>query len=191
MNTEAAATTPLVAVCERLGLSPAARALASEVDDPETLTRLLTDKQHYQDALLLTAGRLPRRQMIWWGCVCAWHVGRPMLPAAAEAALHAVVRWLQDPGETSRCALARAAETAGLHTTAGAIAQAAFWSEGSMIAAGLPEVTAPPLAAPRLIVAALAAAAQSGPDGPDACKRCFLDLAAQLTNNPISKHESS
>ena len=129
--------------CRNLPLSDPARSLIAPEMTQLGYIGALLENGYFKDLFLFAAARLPKREAVWWGCLCAWHIERPDPPPALAAAYQAVVRWLEDPSEANRReaeAAAGAAPRQGLGT---AIAQAVFYSEGSISPPGLPEVVPP------------------------------------------------
>ena len=68
---------------------------------PQFFDRLV-DQECYPDAIRFLAHALPKRQAVWWGSLCLWHVYRPAPPAAVADILQAAVRWVQEPMEERR-----------------------------------------------------------------------------------------
>jgi hypothetical protein len=130
-------------VCRRLELTRAARALLGAGMSPEEFVAVLRKKRHDLDAFLVLAHWLPKRESVWWGCLCVWHLCEPSLEGPEDAALAATVRWVQDTSEANRRACEKAAEQTGLDTLSGCLAMAAFASGGSMSAPRLPDVAPP------------------------------------------------
>jgi hypothetical protein len=125
----------------------------------------LRQHNHDLEAFLVLAHSLPKREAIWWGCLCAWNRHRPTLDGAEDTALAAVVRWVQEPNEEHRRAAGKAGEAAGLTTLAGGLAMAAFWSGGSMAPPRLPTVLPPPTLTSVVIARVLFAAGAALDDG--------------------------
>lgn len=161
-------------------LSEDARALMAAGLAPVAYVERLLAKELHEDALVFTAHVLPARDLIWWGCLCAWKDVRPEpLPKEAEA-FRASLRWIQKPGEETRRAAGVAAEVAGVDTPAGAVAQAVFASGGTLSAPGLPEAPPPPEMMPSCIVGGLRlAAAQEDALQMERCFRRFVLLATE------------
>jgi len=114
-------------------------------DDPAPLRfldRLLADPEHYPDAVKFLAQALPKREAVWWGCLCV-RAGGPDLPPKEQAALQAAARWVLEPTEANRQAAMAPGEEAGPGTPAGCLAQAAFRSGGSLRPPGQPAVRPP------------------------------------------------
>jgi hypothetical protein len=97
--------------------------------------------QLHDDAVRFLAHLLPKREAVWWACLCAREGCGADLPPSAEKALLAAERWVAEPIEENRRAAMAAAETATLGTPAGCAALAAFLSGGSL---GPPNVQAIP-----------------------------------------------
>src|SRR5689334_16743817 len=103
-------------------------------DNPGTLifVERLMDCRLFEDAMLVLAGLLPRREAIWWGCLCLWHVYRSQADEIDMAILGAALRWVKDPTPANTLVLDKMRRNAGPGSPAAALALAAFWSEGSM-----------------------------------------------------------
>lgn len=160
-------------------LSSEARALIAPGLTPAAVVERLQAKDLHEDAMIFTAYVLTERDLAWWGCLCAWKEARPE-PLEKEAeAFRACLRWIQKPGEETRRAAAEAAAVAGLDTPAGAVAQAVFFSGGSISGPGLPEVKPAPEVMSNLILGALrVAAARENPKQLDGCFRRYVWLAS-------------
>lgn len=102
----------------------------------EYLNRLL-EKQNYTAAVQFLAHALPKREAVWWACLCAKSSSGT---APSAGALAAAEKWVANPTEESRRQTVSAALAAGLVSPAGCAALAAFVAEGSL---GAPE--APPI----------------------------------------------
>jgi hypothetical protein len=147
MNTEPLVKVSAVkarAVAENLRIKEPVQQLLDDDPTPlQFLDRLLADPAHYPDAVKFLAQALPKREAVWWGCLCARAVGGPDLPAKESAALQAAARWVLDPSERNRQAALKPGEEAGPGTPAGCLAQAAFRSSGSLLPPGKPVVPPP------------------------------------------------
>lgn len=149
-------------VCQHAGLSATATKLLTDQSRPEEFFDLLVDQELYDDAIRMAAHGMPKREAVWWACLCLWELYRPEPPAAVDAALHAAVRWLRDPTEPHR----RLAETAGqacMDHPAGLVALAAFYSRGSITPPGLPEVAPQPQLTGKMVTTALLLALDLAP----------------------------
>ncbi len=126
-------------VCQHFPLSDEAKPLLRDGLTPAQYLGALMEKQLHLDAIRLLAHALPKREAVWWACVCA----RSVLgngPPEVTAALQAAEKWVADPSEENRRASQRAAEAAGMGNPAGCAAMACFWSSGSLAPPNVPAV---------------------------------------------------
>ena len=107
---------------------------------PRQYLDLLVERQLHADAVQFLAHALPKREAVWWACLCARPVLGPEPPPAAAAALEAARAWVIDPRDEKRRATFPAAEAAEIGTPAGCAAAAAYFSGGSLAPANLPAV---------------------------------------------------
>jgi hypothetical protein len=127
-------------ICKLFPVSDEAKKLLRDTQTPRQYLDVLIEKQQYIDAVRFLAHTLPRREAVWWACLCARAVGGTALPAPQAAAVQAAERWVADPSEANRRAAQAASEAAGLGTPAACAAVAAFWSGGSLAPPDLPVV---------------------------------------------------
>jgi hypothetical protein len=174
-------------ICRQMQLGEAALGRLSGSQKPEEYLALLVDDKLYRDALRWTAVCLPKRQAVWWGCLCAWQVYRPSAPAKEAAALEATVRWVQSPTEPNRRQAHAQGTAAGADTPAGGLAMGAFLSQGSISLPGLPEVAAAPLLAAQCVAGAvLLASTKVAPASIAATQKLFLGLASDVAAGKTS-----
>jgi len=140
-------------VCQHVALGEEARALLQEAFTLQAFLDLLVAHELFPDAARLLAYSLPKRDAVWWACLCIRHVASADIPPADLAALEAAERWVIEPHEVHRRAAMQAAEGLAFQTAASWAAVAAFWSNGSM---------APPDASPVMPGEYLTAQAVSG-----------------------------
>jgi hypothetical protein len=137
------------------------------------------------DARRILAQALTRRQALWWGAVCTWEALRPDPTPAADAALEAVVRFVQQPDEDQRRACWDKARAVGWATLPGTLAMAAFCSTGSLSLPGQPDVPPGPGITGRLVGAAVyLAAVQREPEHYRARLKQFLYLGREIAAVP-------
>ncbi len=149
-------------LAERLKLSDEAAALMAPSQDAGQYVAALRDQGLLAEALQVVAQWLPRCEAVWWACRGLRATMPAVEGAAADPALEAAECWAKQPSETHRRAAGATAEAADFETPAALVAQAAFWSEGSMAPAEVAEVPAPPHLAPTAIVSGLQLAAVQG-----------------------------
>lgn len=151
-------------VAETCKLGEAARALLPQHPTAQAFLDALTQRKLEMDALRFLAHLLNKREAVWWGCLCAWHLDRAQAGDEVKAAFRAVVRWVRDPSEFNRHALQSAAEAAGdTNTPAGCLALAGFFSGGSLTGPDLPVVPPEPTLTADTVANALLLAAMQGP----------------------------
>jgi hypothetical protein len=147
----------------RCQLSEGAQALMEDKLAPAAFVEALSAQQLYLDALEFAAQALPTQAVVWWGCVCVWRCLRSKPDPDDVEALRAAVRWVHEPTEANR----RHAEAAGKQnaqaTPASLLAQAAFYSDGSIAPADQPKIAAPAGFAGRLVTCAMHMALSRAP----------------------------
>lgn len=170
-------------ICENVKLSDPARELLDDELEPKTYFELLVKNGLDKDAVLFMARWLPKREAVWWGCLCAWSACRPNPPEEVDAALKATVRWVQDPSEDNRQATRLIGKAAGPQAPAGGIALAAFHNSGSISRPGLPEVLPPPGLTAKMIASAVVLATNQGDPSKIADRRRqFLRLGLEVVS---------
>jgi len=109
----------------------------------EFLDQLIGAKS-LDEAVKFLAFALPRREAVWWACVCARMELKEPIPEPQANALVAAEIWVRKPTDEHRRAAMTCAQAAKFESPAAWAAVAAFWSSGSMAPPDLPEV--PPAA---------------------------------------------
>ncbi len=101
-------------------------------DDPTPLEFLdaLIAQERFADAIHFLAHAIPKREAVWWGCLCIKLAGGENLSPKELAALTAAVRWALRPEEEYRAAAKEPAEAAGFEAPAGNLALAVQFSGG-------------------------------------------------------------
>ena len=134
---------PLDPILPRLELDAQTAALLKDLPDAAAGLEALLAADRMPDALRLIAHALPKREAVWWACMCAR--GVPALdpnPLDADA-LTAAELWVRRPDEASRRATMEIAQKGGFRSAEAWAAVGAFWSGGNMSAEGQPEVLPP------------------------------------------------
>jgi hypothetical protein len=170
-------------VCKHFPLGEEAKKLLGDGLTPAQFLTALIEKQQFPDAVRFLAHALPKREAVWWACLCARATAGPNPPAPIAAALQAAEKWVVDPSEENRRAAMPAAEAAEFKTPAGCAAVAAFWSGGSL---GPPNVPAVPpgeyLTAHGVAGAVMLAAVQAEPEKAPEKYRQFLAQGIEVAN---------
>jgi hypothetical protein len=152
----------------------------STVTSAEQLDQLI-EAGAFPDAIRLLAQHLPKRQAVWWACLCARAAVGANPADPIVAALGAAEAWVADPSEENRRAAMPAAEAVGYGTAAGCAAAAAFWSGGSLAPPNVPPV--PPgehLTAHGAASAVMLAAVAREPEKAPEKSRAFLRLGREI-----------
>lgn len=117
-------------------------ALAEQYPDPADFLIAAQQQTHYSDAVLFLAHGLPLKEALWWGYHCTQQLTE--WNEQEQEVLDCVRDWITRSGESERRACGDAAQRQGLSSAAGWLAQAVFWSTGSMLDADQPPLPAPP-----------------------------------------------
>lgn len=189
MSTLTAASLPKdsARMCERMHLSQGAKDLLRPGLQPAQYLQTLVEKEHFACAVKFLAHTLPKRQAVWWACLCVWGAEKPDGPSEQEEktvnAVHAAVMWVRDPSEENRRLAEQMGRIATVGTAAGCAAMAAFWSGGNMSGPSLPAVEPPAdLTAKVAAGAVLLAASDGDPEkAPDRYRR-FLAIGLEVAN---------
>lgn len=169
---------------------------------PSQFLRLLIEQGYYLDAIHYLAHALPKRDAVWWACLCARSVSRdrpsPESITAFEAvwwaclcahsvsddglspesitALEATEAWVREPNEDRRRAAMAAAERTDMDTAPSLAALGAFFSGGSIAPPDHKEIPPAEELTGRMVSAAIMLAAVS-PDLEKARERYRLFLS--------------
>jgi hypothetical protein len=132
---------PLAPLLPRLELDAAvAQVLAGVQTAAEGVDRLEAQGLR-NEAVRLAAHALPKREAVWWACMCANAVPDAALTAADSAARLAAEAWVRKPADDSlRRAAWDAAQKTEFRSPEAWAAVGAFWSGGSMAPEGQPVV---------------------------------------------------
>jgi hypothetical protein len=168
---------------QRFTLSePAARLLTDDLT-PERYLDLLAEKHLHADAVRVLAYGLPKREAVWWACLCLREALGANAPPKAQRALEAAEQWVTSPSEANRRAAKQAAEAAGIGTPAGLTALAASWSGGGPMHSAGSGVSSPDnLTAEGVAGAVLLAVAGAPPDDVAGRWRWFLALGLAVAS---------
>jgi hypothetical protein len=176
-------TLPVPEICASAALTPEAKTLIGTDSPAVAVVEALSANGLYADAVRFLARGLPKREAVWWACLCA----RDRLPADAPppvaAALQAAEDWVYKPTEENRRIAMARAEAASFETPSSWAALGAFWSGGSLSPAGNPAV--PPadhLTGLAVAGSIMLSATQTEPQHATARYRQFLAYGANIAN---------
>lgn len=100
---------------------------------PDEYIKLLIDKEYFEDTILFLAHSLPKRESIWWACVCVRSATDDKSEADDLASLQMAEKWVYGPSEKTRRLCGTLAEKGEYKTAQNWTAAAVFWSGGSII----------------------------------------------------------
>lgn len=116
------------------------------------------------EASRLLAHALPKREAVWWACMCAAHTAPADLPELDRQARETAEHWVRQQTDPLRRTAMQQAEAGGFTTPEAWAAVAAFWSGDSMAPEGQPAVPpAPHLTGTAVAGAVALAAARDAP----------------------------
>jgi hypothetical protein len=172
---------PIAPLLPRLELDAEGAALLDGATDAASGIERLVAAGRMPEAVRLTAHALPKREAVWWACMCARAVPDPALAPADIVALDAAERWVRRPDDAARRGAETAAQKTQFRSAEAWAAMGAFWSGSSMAPEGQPMV--PP--AEHLIGVAVAgavvlAAVRIKPERQGARFLRFLDAARDI-----------
>ncbi|TCH99486.1 hypothetical protein EJV46_02070 [Roseococcus sp. SYP-B2431] len=183
-------TTPLEPLLPRLELDGPGTSLVTGLPDAAAGVARLAEAGRMPDALRLVAHALPKREAVWWACMCARAVPVAEPPACDSEALTAAETWVRKPDEPARRATMEVAQRGGFRSPEAWAAVAAFWSGGSMAPEGQPVV--PPadhLTGVAVAGAIILAATRVAPEKAEARFQRFLQSARDIAGGGAGRLE--
>ena len=149
---------------------------AAGVDPPRWYGQLRDDGRR-EDAVMFLAHAMPRYECVVWGAqaLLAMNVVRRDDPLFV-----AVLRWIDDPGDATRRAAARQVEALDTDDPRWALAQAVFFSGGSIAPEGLAAVQPDAHVCARMVGGALLFGAREAKDRDKA-----LDMALAMGEDTL------
>jgi hypothetical protein len=167
-------------VCAKFPISDVGRSYLKPDMPPSEFLNSLIANSAYVDAVQFLARALPKREAVWWSCVCTRELPRSEAKPEFEAAVKAAEEWVYRPNEDNR----RGAEKAGNAITAPHpsrwSAMAAFWSGGSLAPSDAPEVKPPDDFTPKAVAGAVLMAAGLDPKQTPARQKLFLEYGTDI-----------
>ncbi|MCS6933042.1 MAG: hypothetical protein NZM27_12625 [Acetobacteraceae bacterium] len=181
---------PLAPLLPRLELDAEAGGILSGKADAAEGVAALEAARRFPEAVRLAAHALPKREAVWWACMCARAVPDPALPEADRKALAAAEAWVRRPDEANRRAAMAAAQATRMQSPEVWAAVGAFWSGGSMAPEGQPVV--PPaehLTGVAVSGAVVLAAVRRRPERAEARFARFLESARDIASGGAGRME--
>ena len=146
--------TDLTALRPRVGLSTDAATVLTDCTLVADALQRLEAGGFLVEATRLVAHALPKREAVWWACMCAFHTAPPDLPETDRLARETAENWVRQQTDKLRREAMGKAEAGDFATPEAWAAVAAFWSGDSMAPEG--QAAVPP--APHLCGTAVAGA---------------------------------
>jgi hypothetical protein len=137
-------------------------AAAAEVKDCRLATdalALLEAKGFLVEATRVLAHALPKREAVWWACMCAAHTAPADLPAPDRLARDAAEQWVRQPNDKNRRAAAQRADATTFETPDALCAYAVFWTGDTIGPEDQPPVPPTPHMTGKMVAAAVYLAA--------------------------------
>lgn len=177
-------------ICAGFTLSEEAQPCLKPEMPPLAFVDALIAKSLFTDAVQFLSRALPKREAVWWSCLCTRDLGHEAKSSAPTVAVDAAEAWVYRPTEENR----RKAETAGQALTAPHparwTAMAAFWSGGSLAPPQAPEAKPPEDFTAKAVAGAVLMAAGLDPQQAEARNKRFLsyglDIAKGGTGRPAA-----
>ncbi len=158
---------------------------------PAAFLEQLISRSAFDEAVQFLAFALPKREAVWWACLCARSDLRDPVPAPALAALTAAEAWVYRPTEENRRAAMERAQETKFDTSSAWAAVAAFWSGGSLAPPDLPAVTpAAHLSGAAVAGAVTLAAVQTEPELADEKRQRYIKIAIDIANGGSGRIEA-
>ena len=148
----------LASLLPKAGLGGAALALAAAAPGTEAALAALERDGKLVEATRLMAHALPRREAVWWACMCARHVAPAALSDDDRSAIEAAELWVRSQTDESRRAAFDHAGRGGFNSPEAWAAVGAFWSGDSLAPVGQGPVAPPAHVAAAAIAGAVALA---------------------------------
>ena len=135
--------TDLTALRPRVALSTDASMVLTDVTKvPDALQRLEASG-FLVEAARMVAHALPKREAVWWACMCAMHTAPADLGENDRLARELAENWVRQQSDKLRREAMAKAEAADFGTPEAWAAVAAFWSGDSMAPEGQAAVPPP------------------------------------------------
>ncbi len=148
-----------------LFLTEPAASLVAQCDDAVAALQALEAANLLTEAARLTAHALPKREAVWWACMCARHTTPAPMPPADQRALEDAEAWVFKGEDLLRRRAFEHAQESNFATPEAWAGVAAFWSGDSMSPLGqAPVPPAPHLAGTAVAGSVLLAAVRDPPD---------------------------
>ena len=131
-------------VLERAKLPDVARNLVARLTAVADMVTALAQAGFGIEATRILSHALPKREAVWWACMCALHTAPADLTEADRKVRELAESWVRQQNmEAARAAMAEARRT-GFQSPEAWAGVGAFWSGESLAPPEVPAVTPPP-----------------------------------------------
>ena len=107
-------------------------ALMTESVTPSEFIQQLMDAGHFLDSAKTLAYSLPRREAVWWACMCARQLESVNSAESEKKALSAAEKWVYDPVDERRTIAFQCAQTSKTNSVGVMCALAAAFSDSNL-----------------------------------------------------------
>jgi hypothetical protein len=175
----AAQLTEVLARCE---LPPEAQACVAGIEEIAEVIDILARNEFLIEAARLFAHALPKREAVWWACMCALHTAPPEIGEPDRKSRELAEQWVRSQTDEMRRAAMREAENAGFQSPEAWAGVAAFWSGDSLAGPDAQMKVPPPLHLTGVAVAGAVtlAAVREKPARKDQRLQLFLGAARDI-----------
>ncbi len=122
----------LAEVLQRCDLSPEAATAVAGIGEVQPVIAALARNNFLVEAARVFSHALPKREAVWWACMCATHTTPPELKEADRKARELAELWVRQQKDEQRRAAMDEARGAGFQSPESWAAVAAFWSGDSI-----------------------------------------------------------
>jgi len=171
----------LAEVLRRCELPDAAASAAAGIADVPSVIAALVAQNFLMEAARVFAHSLPKREAVWWACMCALHTAPANLAETDAKARETAELWVRQQTDALRRAAMDAAKAAGFQSPEAWAGVAAFWSGDSIAPPESFKVPPPPHLTGVAVAGAVAlAAVRSRPERQAARLNLFLQSARDI-----------
>lgn len=130
---------------------------------PESLINKLSEASKWPDAIMVMANALPRREAVWWACVCSRRMASIAGDETEKRALNAAEKWVYKPSDEGRSESFRLAQDSNTSSAGTLIALAVAYSENKLAVVMDQEIELDSSSFTQIVTAAVLTAANESP----------------------------
>lgn len=179
---------PWAELLPKLEFAEPAGPLVARCGDAVEALNQLEKARLWTEAVKLVAAALPRREAVWWACMCARHT-QPAAPAQTDRlALESAEAWVFKGEDSPRREGFAHAEASGFKSPEAWAAVAAFWSGDSIAPKGQHPVAPPAHVAAAAVSGSVQLAAVRGkPERRERRMQAFLASARAIADGQAGR----